>query len=185
MKKRWTDEEIDFLFKYCGVLPIALLVKKFNKTFKTNRTSHAITSKIWRLGLTHKVEIDYLTKTQWAKTFGFNNGHIMTRWERKGLKVVKLNQYQHAISIKAMAKFANERPHLFTSIDQEILLYYFDEELVNKINQSKSYTYSAKKIKTSDGRTFDSQTQASQQLRLSQRSIAREIKRPDGWLQLV
>lgn len=185
MKKKWTDAEVDFLFKYCGVLPIALLIEKFNKTFNTNRTRYSITAKIGRLGLTYAVEFDYLTKKQWAKTFGFNNNHVMTRWERKGLKVVKLNKHQHAISIKAMAKFANERPHLFTSVDREILLYYFSEELVAKISESRNFTYSPKKIKTPDGRIFRSQKQASQQLHISERSIAREVSRPDGWLKLV
>ena len=185
MRKTWTDKEIDFLFKYCGVLPIALLIEKFNKTFNTNRTRYSLTSKIGRLGLTYAVEFDHLTKKQWAKTFGFNNNHVMTRWERKGLRVIKLNKHQHAISIKDMAKFANERPHLFTSINRDILLYYFSEELVNKIANSKSRTYSPKKVKTPDGRIFNSQKQASKQLRISERSIAREVSRPDGWLKLV
>lgn len=185
MKKAWTDEEIDFLFKYCGVLPLALLLEKFNKTFNTSRTAQSLKLKIRRLGLSYATELDYLSKHQWAKTFGFRNNHCMTRWERKGLKVFKLNKHQHCISIKDMAKFAHERPHLFTSIDRDILLYYFDEKLVNKITESKSKCYQPKRIKTSDGRIFKSQKQASEQLKISASSIAIEVKRPDGWLKLV
>lgn len=185
MKKFWTEKEIDFLYKYCGSLPINLLIEKFNRTFNTDRTRQSIACKINRLGLTYAVELDCLSKLEWAKIFGFNNGHVMTRWERKGLNVIKINSHNHAITIKDMAKFAHEKPHLFTNVDREILLYYFDEKLVEKISKAKNLNYKPQRVKTSDGRIFASQREASRQLGISQKTIANEIKRPDGWLKLA
>lgn len=185
MKKYWTEKEIDFLFKHCGSLPINLLIEKFNRTFNTDRTRQSITCKIFALGLTYAVEEDCLSKLQWARILGFNNGFVMTKWERKGLKVIKINSHNHAITIKDMAKFAHEKPHLFTNVDREILLYYFDEELVAKISKAKSRIYSPKKVKTSDGRIFSSLRQAAKQLGTTPDTIANEIKRPDGWIKLV
>lgn len=184
-KKTWTEQEIDFLFKYCGSLPINLLIEKFNSKFGTNRTRQSIACKIGRLGLTYRVELDCLSKLEWAKIFGFNHGHVMTRWERKGLKVIKFNSRNHAISIKDMRKFANEKPHLFTLINKDILLYYFDEELVNKISKSNNLNYKPQKVKASDGRIFSSLREASRKLNISLRTISSEVKRPDGWLKVI
>lgn len=184
-RKNWTKEEENYLEEWAGIHPINYLVKRFNKTFNLTRSEQSVKTKMQRLGLRQRTELDYLTKLQWAKLLGHNNGFIMTKWERKGLVVNRQNQYQHYITKRSMMQFARQYPHLFYHADSDVLDYYLGEELTQLIKQSKDPLSKSKKIRTSDGRVFSSQRQAAKVLNLSPRTIGRELKRPDGWLTLI
>jgi hypothetical protein len=177
----WTEKEIDFLYQYAGKFPIALLVEKLNQKFNQNRTRLAVQTKINRLGLYSKTELDYMSAQQWAKEFGFKFSNQINVWAKKGLERIKLDRTHNAITIKAMKKFANQRPDLFGHIDEDILLYYFGEEITNKILNTPLKRYPPQPV-VINGKKYHSLREASRQTKLPLKSICREVKRPDSWI---
>jgi hypothetical protein len=180
----WAEKEIDFLYRWAGKLPITLLVEKLNKNFQNNRSRMSVQSKINRLGLYSRTEMDYMTANQWAKEFGFNNSNCINVWAKKGLERIKLNRTHNAISIKAMKDFANKRPELFSHIPKDVLLYYFGEEITDKILETPLKRLRSQAVNI-NGKIYQSLREASRETKMPLQSLCREVKRPDSWIKKV
>jgi len=185
MSARWTEEEIDFLYHYAGEYPLALLTKKLNTEFSRNRTKSALSSKMSQLKLSSRPTVDFFSAEQWAKELGFNNSTRINVWvKKKGLKAIKLDATHSAITIRAMQQFAKRRPELFGHVPFDILLYYFGEEVTNKVANTPLKRYHPQPV-IINGKQYSSIREASRHTHYSVSFLAREVKRPNSWIKKV
>lgn len=193
-QKQWSKAEIEYLSSLVSSYPLELITKKINRwhrRFKTGvrRSVCAVRKKINSSKYSVNPIDDNMTANEWARQLGLSRNRVL-RWKREqGLKHLIINKRKLAINVKDMTDFAERKPHLFCMAKKETLLYYFGEELTEKIESSKTkcpeIAFKSKPIQRTDtGEIYCSMAKASRELGLDQMTVAREAKR-EGWLRFV
>jgi hypothetical protein len=83
-----------------------------------------------------------------------------------------------------MKDFANKRPELFSHIPKDVLLYYFGEEITDKILETPLKRLRSQAVNI-NGKIYQSLREASRETKMPLQSLCREVKRPDSWIKKV
>jgi hypothetical protein len=175
MGQRWCEEELILLEKLVNTMPIDMITDKINefhlkKATSIIRTVPAIAHQLKKIGCGRKATEDNLSIRRWSEVLG--------------LICIRKNNRSVIVSKKELICFAKRKPHLFTAISEEILLYYFGDELARYISQNEKHInrYRIKRLDTN--KIYPSLYKASKELKMSCYSIRREATQ-NGWLQFV
>lgn len=190
----WSEKEIEYLTENCGYYPVKILTQKINRWHRRHgtgikRSSTAVKVKLTKLGYSATPKDDNMTASEWARQLGFGRYKVREWVRHRGLIAKEIARNKLCISVEEMKAFAKEKPHLFSSANQEYLLYYFGEELTQAILDAKEKSYEVvsrkKPIKRKDtGEVYTSIFEASKQLKMDKNAVRREAQR-GGWLQFV
>lgn len=190
----WSKEEDDFLMNLAERFPVTMVVSKINTWHCINkrsitRTLGSVRWRLYKLGFSVRPVVDNMNGSEWAKQLNLCRATITVWVKKHGLECIKLRTGRLVIGVKEMTDFAKRRPDLLSIVDQEILEYFFEADLVKLINDHKADREKISKKKEvrriDTGKIYPSIRQASKELGVRRRSVQEEVARPDGWLQLV
>lgn len=194
-QKKWHPGEIDLLDELIEYYPIPLIAKKINKwhkknNSKTRRSCNAVKVKLNRMGYSATPKEDNMTASDWCRELKLNPYRVNGWVKKRGLQYRKIAHNKLAISIEQMADFAKEKPHLFTEVPEDILVYYFGDEVTTRvIDYKKKHPHpvgiSRPVYRIDTGKQYKSLHEAEDETGISRHSLAREAKRSDGWLRFV
>lgn len=191
---KWQKEELAYLEKLANTLPLQLITNKINNWNKgkgnnVERTMTAVKVKLKRLGYGTTPTENYLSGHEWTRQLGLKSYRVQGWVRHLGLKSIKISRNKRAISILAMKEFATQKPHLFSAINPDILIYYFGEDLTNVILNAKDkcpdFLNQKKPIQRKDnGVIYPSIREASMKLNMNKTSVRYQAKH-NGWLQFT
>lgn len=194
-QKSWHPAEIDLLAELIEYYPIPLIAKKINKWHiknksKTRRSCNAVKVKLNRMGYSATPKEDNMTATDWARQLKLSHYRVNDWVKRSGLLSKKIAHNKLAISIKQMTDFAREKPHLFTEVPEDVLVYYFGDEVTARvIDYKKKHPHpvgiSRPVYRIDTGKQYKSLHEAENETGISRQSLTREAKRSNGWLRFV
>jgi hypothetical protein len=194
-QKSWHPEEIDLLEELIEYYPIPLIAKKINKWHKKNnsrtkRSCNAVKVKLNRMGYSATPKEDNMSATDWSRQLKLSHYRVNDWVKRGGLSYQKIAHNKLAISIEQMTNFAREKPHLFTEVPEDILVYYFGGEVTAKvIDYKRKHPHpigiSRPVYRIDTGKQYKSLHEAEEETGISRQSLTREAKRSDGWLRFV
>lgn len=190
----WTAQEDDIIEKMVGYFTIHQIVKKLNKWHRKQATGitrrrQAVQKRINYLGYSSIPSEDNMTTGLWAKQLGISKVRLDNYRRFNGLQGTKISYNKTIISIKQMTDMLEEHPHLLSDVNPDILVYYFGEELTNKILahkvvRDKIVKIPAKVKRVDNGMVYPSLRVAEKNLKMSRCAITAETKR-NGWLRKV
>jgi hypothetical protein len=194
-QKSWHPEEIDLLEELIEYYPIPLIAKKINKwhrknNSKTTRSCNAVKIKLNRMGYSATPKEDNMTATDWSRQLKLSHYRVNDWVKRGGLSYKKIAHNKLAISQEQMTSFAREKPHLFTEVPEDILVYYFGDEVTAKvIDYKRKHPHpigiSRPVYRIDTGKQYKSLHEAEDETGISRQVLTREAKRSDGWLRFV
>lgn len=187
----WTKEEDILLDTLIGTTTITNVVKKLNKLTGVARSRKAVEARAWRRGLSTLPEVDNWNAGQLTTLLGLKTGTI-GRWIKEGFLLSRRDgvKGRYIISRKGLKAFCFSRPDLAATIDQDKLLWATSsKKLINWIRQLQINTRPnliPKKVRRKDNDVvYPSARAAAKALNRSHPWVLVEIRRPDGWLELV
>jgi hypothetical protein len=188
MGQRWCEEELILLEKLVNTMPIDMITDKINefhlkKATSIIRTVPAIAHQLKKIGCGRKATEDNLSIRRWSEVLGLKIGKV-SKWTKLGLICIRKNNRSVIVSKKELICFAKRKPHLFTAISEEILLYYFGDELARYISQNEKHINRYRIKRLDNNKIYPSLYKASKELKMSCYSIRREATQ-NGWLQFV
>jgi hypothetical protein len=109
-------------------------------------------------------------------------------WTRsRGLNYAR-RESSFIITVEDMRKFATEKPHLFSAVSEDVLIYYFGNNLTRLIlsNKKTCPDFQPKyRIQRLDNKfIYPSLYKAAKDLGMRKEAVKREAKR-NGWLRFV
>ena len=133
---------------------------------------------------------DNMTAADWARQLKLSPYRVNAWVKRSGLSSRKIAHNKLAISVEQMTDFAREKPHLFTEAPDDILFYYFGDEVTARvIDYKKKHPHpvgiSRPVYRIDTGKQYKSLHEAENETGISRQSLTREAKRSNGWLRFV
>lgn len=184
---RWSKEELEYLLDKAGELPLDIITQRLNRWHKSHKTGHtrtrqSVKSRLKRLGYSSLPTSDCLRYPHWEKELNLSKQKI-SNWERRGYicHTFKTPNYRF-LSIKDMETFMKRKPYLFKGSPDEIIEYYFGQDMLALVKQSKSPREPRPIMRVDNGQVFPSINQASKSLKLAPLTIVTEANRENGWL---
>ena len=102
--RRWTQEELDTLESMLGTYTVASIARKLGRSFD------AVNIKLNRMGLVgFEKSTDMLTMNQLCLMFAVDSRTVKTKWQGKGLHVIKKGKYL-TIRQEELIKYLKNHP---------------------------------------------------------------------------
>jgi hypothetical protein len=189
--KAWNEDEIVLIEKYVNTMTLKMIesrLSELNRERGIKRSEMAIKLRLIRMGYSVKPTENWMCCRLWAVSLGITHGRVL-RWIKDYGLHSEPYGIQFHVSRQSMCAFASRKPQQFASIAEDILAYYFGDDLtefiLSKREECPVLKRKPKKIKRMDtGDIYPSLTVASKYLGMSRNSIRVEAQR-NGWLRFV
>jgi hypothetical protein len=164
-------------------------INRFHRRKRTGitRTRGSVKTKINRLGFSVIATENNMSSRKWARMLGLKSDRVRGWTRSRGLNYAKRSS-SFIITIEDMTRFAEEKPHLLSSVSEDILSYYFGDELTKIIlsNRHKCPDLQPRfKIQRLDNHViYPSLYKAAKDLGMREEAVKREAQR-NGWLRFV
>jgi hypothetical protein len=187
---KWTDDEIDLLIEVLEKSNGANFNEVYDKERKKYgfpaRSKTAIRKKRTKLKRRAYPITDNFTMASLADYLGLPR-HAPWQWQRHGLKTKKVGRFK-IITRKNLRLFAHEHPFCFKRVEIDILEDIFDDELIEKIQQShRAYAPVQVKWNPPDGKSqvFSSLRKAAKETHYAIGTVGWHIKNNTGLFEKI